>query len=212
VARSGSCSGPPGIAAPRSMPLQRGPHPRNHPGDLASSASTRDRRPLFIGFEYARALEAGLRDRARGPGCQGSTVMVGCPGRFSRDPVVSHAVLGYNRGRRRGLADGIVITPSHNPRSTWLQVRPAARGPADTHVPGGSRACECLSRRRPTRRGESPVHRAAPRRPPTGTTTSTRTCAISRPCGLEVIRASRAAWGRPHGRRQRRVLGRDREK
>ncbi len=50
-------------------------------------------------------------------------------------PVVSHAILGYNRGRRDGLADGIVITPSHNPPADGgFKYNPPNGGPADTDV------------------------------------------------------------------------------
>jgi phosphoglucomutase len=54
---------------------------------------------------------------------------------FTPTPVVSHAVLCYNRGRKEGLADGIVITPSHNPpRDGGFKYNPPHGGPADTHV------------------------------------------------------------------------------
>ncbi len=49
--------------------------------------------------------------------------------------MISHAILSYNRGRRQGLADGIVITPSHNPpRFGGFKYNPPHGGPADTHV------------------------------------------------------------------------------
>jgi phosphoglucomutase len=54
---------------------------------------------------------------------------------FTPTPVVSHAILCYNRGRKEGLADGIVITPSHNPpRDGGFKYNPPHGGPADTHV------------------------------------------------------------------------------
>ncbi len=47
-------------------------------------------------------------------------------------PVISHAILGWNRGRDRGLADGVVITPSHNPpRDGGIKYNPPDGGPAD---------------------------------------------------------------------------------
>src|SRR5207249_5282132 len=50
-------------------------------------------------------------------------------------PVISHAILTYNRGRKSGLADDIVITPSHNPpRFGGFKYDPPHGGPADTHV------------------------------------------------------------------------------
>ena len=56
---------------------------------------------------------------------------------YTPTPVVSHAILTYNRGRTTGLADGIVITPSHNPpESGGFKYNPPNGGPADTDVTG----------------------------------------------------------------------------
>ena len=61
--------------------------------------------------------------------------MVDADGGYTPTPVISHAVLTYNRGRRQGLADGIVVTPSHNPpRFGGFKYNPPSGGPADTHV------------------------------------------------------------------------------
>jgi phosphoglucomutase len=52
---------------------------------------------------------------------------------FTPTPVISHAILGFNRGRERGLADGIVITPSHNPpEDGGIKYDPPHGGPADS--------------------------------------------------------------------------------
>ena len=54
---------------------------------------------------------------------------------FTPTPVISHAILTYNRGRTAGLADGIVVTPSHNPPSDGgFKYNPPNGGPADTDV------------------------------------------------------------------------------
>jgi phosphoglucomutase len=54
---------------------------------------------------------------------------------YTPTPVLSHAILTYNRGRKQGLADGIVITPSHNPpEDGGFKYNPPNGGPADTHV------------------------------------------------------------------------------
>ena len=54
---------------------------------------------------------------------------------FTPTPAVSHAILTYNRGRSQGLADGIVITPSHNPpEDGGYKYNPPNGGPADTDV------------------------------------------------------------------------------
>ena len=56
---------------------------------------------------------------------------------FTPTPVISHAILIYNRGRRQHLADGIVITPSHNPpEDGGFKYNPTNGGPADTNVTG----------------------------------------------------------------------------
>jgi phosphoglucomutase len=91
--------------------------------------------PLFIGIDthalsepaFASALEVLAANRVE--------VMVDADNGYTPTPVISHAVLTYNRGRRAGLADGIVITPSHNPpRFGGFKYDPPHGGPADTQV------------------------------------------------------------------------------
>jgi phosphoglucomutase len=54
---------------------------------------------------------------------------------FTPTPVISHSILGYNRGRSDGFADGIVVTPSHNPPTDGgFKYNPPNGGPADTDV------------------------------------------------------------------------------
>ena len=65
----------------------------------------------------------------------GVEVMIDADDGYTPTPVISHAILTHNRGRKRGLADGIVITPSHNPpRFGGFKYNPPHGGPADTHV------------------------------------------------------------------------------
>jgi phosphoglucomutase len=62
-------------------------------------------------------------------------VMIDCARGYTPTPVVSHAVLNHNRTRKAHLADGIVITPSHNPpEDGGFKYNPPHGGPADTHV------------------------------------------------------------------------------
>jgi phosphoglucomutase len=62
-------------------------------------------------------------------------VMLSAGDEYTPTPAVSHAILNYNRGREAGLADGIVITPSHNPPdSGGFKYNPANGGPADTSI------------------------------------------------------------------------------
>src|ERR687889_1182320 len=61
------------------------------------------------------------------------TVLVDSRDRYTPTPALSHAVLTYNRGRTTGLADGVVITPSHNPPADGgFKYNPPNGGPADT--------------------------------------------------------------------------------
>src|SRR5262249_13978721 len=54
---------------------------------------------------------------------------------YTPTPVLSHAILTYNRGRQGGLADGIVVTPSHNPpEDGGFKYNPPHGGPAETEV------------------------------------------------------------------------------
>jgi phosphoglucomutase len=65
----------------------------------------------------------------------GVEVMTAAHDEYTPTPAVSHAILSYNRGRTSGLADGIVITPSHNPPdSGGFKYNPPDGGPADTQV------------------------------------------------------------------------------
>src|SRR5204862_5160093 len=57
------------------------------------------------------------------------------PAGYTPTPVISHAILTYNRNRISGLADGFVITPSHNPpEDGGFKYNPSHGGPADTNV------------------------------------------------------------------------------
>ena len=65
----------------------------------------------------------------------GVETMVDSANGYTPTPAVSHAILTYNRGRKNGLADGIVITPSHNPPTDGgFKYNPANGGPADMSV------------------------------------------------------------------------------
>ena len=60
-------------------------------------------------------------------------IMIDAGGGYTPTPVISHAILNHNRGRTTGLADGVVITPSHNPPDDGgFKYNPPAGGPADT--------------------------------------------------------------------------------
>jgi phosphoglucomutase len=91
--------------------------------------------PLFVGLDTHALSEPAFASALEVLAANGVEVMVDAENGYTPTPVVSHAILTYNRGRKRGLADGIVITPSHNPpRFGGFKYDPPHGGPADTHV------------------------------------------------------------------------------
>ena len=91
--------------------------------------------PLFIGIDTHALSKPAFVTALEVLAANGVEIMVDAWDGYTPTPVVSHAVLGYNRGRRSGLADGIVITPSHNPpQYGGFKYDPPHGGPADTHV------------------------------------------------------------------------------
>jgi len=91
--------------------------------------------PLFLGMDTHALSEPAFRSTLEVLAGNGVEVMVDRDGGFTPTPVVSHAILSYNRGRTEGLADGIVVTPSHNPpEDGGFKYNPPHGGPADTGV------------------------------------------------------------------------------
>jgi phosphoglucomutase len=91
--------------------------------------------PLFIGIDTHALSEPAFASALEVLAANGVEVMIDADNGYTPTPVISHAVLTHNRGRRQGLADGIVITPSHNPpRFGGFKYDPPHGGPADTHV------------------------------------------------------------------------------
>src|SRR5215471_10955894 len=91
--------------------------------------------PLYIGRDTHALSEPAFVSALEVLAANGVDVMVDADNGYTPTPVISHAILTYNRGRTRGLADGIVITPSHNPpRFGGFKYDPPQGGPADTHV------------------------------------------------------------------------------
>ena len=91
--------------------------------------------PLFIGMDTHALSQPAFATALEVLAANGVEVMTDAGGQCTPTPVISHAILTYNRGRRRGLADGIVITPSHNPpQHGGFKYDPPEGGPADTHV------------------------------------------------------------------------------
>ncbi|MEO7158310.1 MAG: phosphoglucomutase (alpha-D-glucose-1,6-bisphosphate-dependent) [Vicinamibacterales bacterium] len=93
--------------------------------------------PLFIGIDSHALSEPAFASALEVLAANGVEVMVDRDRGYTPTPVVSHAILRYNRGRTSGLADGIVITPSHNPpEDGGFKYNPSNGGPAETDVTG----------------------------------------------------------------------------
>jgi phosphoglucomutase len=91
--------------------------------------------PLFIGFDTHALSEAALRTALEVFAANDVNAMIDEHDGYTPTPVVSHAILAYNQNRKSGLADGIVITPSHNPpEDGGFKYNPPNGGPADTNV------------------------------------------------------------------------------
>jgi phosphoglucomutase len=93
--------------------------------------------PLFLGID-THALSAPANASALEVlAANDVEVMIARNDEYTPTPVVSHAILKYNRGRSGGLADGIVVTPSHNPPDNGgFKYNPPSGGPADETVTG----------------------------------------------------------------------------
>ncbi|HEX2913703.1 MAG TPA: phosphoglucomutase (alpha-D-glucose-1,6-bisphosphate-dependent) [Chloroflexia bacterium] len=91
--------------------------------------------PLYIGMD-SHALSAPAQQSALEVlGAHGVEVFMARDNNITPTPVISHAILTYNRGRTTGLADGIVVTPSHNPPSDGgFKYNPPNGGPADVDI------------------------------------------------------------------------------
>ena len=104
--------------------------------------------PLFIGRDTHALSTPAMKSALQVFAANGVTVMVDRDNGFTPTPVISHAILTYNRGRDIGLADGIVITPSHTPPADGgFKYNPPHGGPADTDATGwiANRANELLA-------------------------------------------------------------------
>ncbi len=87
--------------------------------------------PLFIGMDTHALSEPALATAVEVFAANGVDIMVQAGLGYTPTPVISHAILAYNHGRSQGLADGIVITPSHNPPSDGgFKYNPPSGGPA----------------------------------------------------------------------------------
>jgi phosphoglucomutase len=93
--------------------------------------------PLFIGIDTHALAEPALASAVEVFAANGVEIMIDEHGGYTPTPVISHAILTHNKGKTSGLADGVVITPSHNPpEDGGYKYNPPHGGPADTDVTG----------------------------------------------------------------------------
>jgi phosphoglucomutase len=103
--------------------------------------------PLFLGMDTHALSVPALASALEVLAANGVEVMLAEGDEYTPTPAISHAILTYNRGRKTGLADGIVVTPSHNPpQDGGFKYNPPNGGPAESGVTGwiGAKANEFL--------------------------------------------------------------------
>jgi phosphoglucomutase len=97
--------------------------------------------PLFLGIDTHALSAPACASALEVLAANGVEVMLAANDEFTPTPAISHAILVHNRGRRSGLADGIVVTPSHNPpRDGGFKYNPPNGGPAGQDITGGVEA------------------------------------------------------------------------
>ena len=91
--------------------------------------------PLFIGMDTHALSQPAHNTAIRVFSANGIKVIIQGNGRYTPTPVISNAIIEYNRGRNSALADGVIITPSHNPPSDGgFKYNPPNGGPADSDI------------------------------------------------------------------------------
>lgn len=91
--------------------------------------------PLYVGIDTHALSEPAQISAVEVLAANGVEIMLAHGGEYTPTPAISHAILTYNRGRTSGLADGIVITPSHNPPDNGgFKYNPPNGGPADSDI------------------------------------------------------------------------------
>jgi len=93
--------------------------------------------PLFVGIDTHPLSEPAFASALEVLAANNVTVRIAPQGEYTPTPAISHAILKFNRGRKTGLADGIVITPSHNPpEDGGFKYNPPHGGPAGSEITG----------------------------------------------------------------------------
>jgi len=93
--------------------------------------------PLFLGIDTHALSQPAYASAIEVLAANGVEAMLAAGDEYTPTPAISHAILTYNRGRKAGLADGIVVTPSHNPPDNGgFKYNPPNGGPAGTDITG----------------------------------------------------------------------------
>ena len=91
--------------------------------------------PMFVGIDTHALAEPALASALEVFAANGIEVMIDAHDGYTPTPVISHSILTYNKGRETGLADGVVMSPSHNPpEDGGFKYNPPNGGPADTDI------------------------------------------------------------------------------
>ncbi|MBX9688746.1 MAG: phosphoglucomutase (alpha-D-glucose-1,6-bisphosphate-dependent), partial [Candidatus Obscuribacterales bacterium] len=91
--------------------------------------------PLYLGIDTHALSEPALISAMEVLAANEINVMIDSQGGYTPTPAISLAILTYNKGKTTGLADGIVVTPSHNPpQDGGFKYNPPSAGPADTNI------------------------------------------------------------------------------
>ena len=94
--------------------------------------------PMFVGIDTHALAEPAAVSALEVFAANGVEVMIDANDGYTPTPVISHAIITYNKGRSSGFADGVVITPSHNPpEDGGFKYNPPNGGPADTDITAG---------------------------------------------------------------------------
>ena len=97
--------------------------------------------PLFLGIDTHALSQPAYASALEVLAANGVDVMLATHDEYTPTPAISHAILTHNRGRTSGLADGIVVTPSHNPPDNGgFKYNPPNGGPAGEDITGGIEA------------------------------------------------------------------------
>jgi len=93
--------------------------------------------PLYLGIDTHALSQPAFESALEVFAANEVNTLIAANGEFTPTPAISHAILRHNRGRSTGLADGVVVTPSHNPPDNGgFKYNPPNGGPADTDITG----------------------------------------------------------------------------